>query len=258
MLRRRAHRDSFAFAFRALARSTKCGVVFSGDLFQYDNANGLLRPRFTTNPSSGGYGPSDIHSAYNLLSPRPASKRWPSSYLTTTRDAEKTSPCTASHYGLPACTTAHNWFFKKENQKTARRHRCRRRLRLGLWDHLELDMVSLLPDCHILLVDANSATNSDLYKSVRHCPRVCTAVGGRLISNSYGRLGIEQADRRCDLHLKPPWCRDHGEFRVTRLRVSYPAASRYVTAGGGTSLPRRPLARIDRDFMERPVSAKEE
>jgi len=95
-------------------------------------------------------------------------------------------------YGLPACTTANG--LKKEEPERARRPRLTNvRLRLGV----EISLTSNMSLGRLLggqqsAVEAKSANNS-LYKAVRQARR---RPAWPAISNSYGRRGSEQSDRR--------------------------------------------------------------
>jgi subtilase family serine protease len=97
---------------------------------------------------------------------------------------------------------------------------------------LDLDAVSAAcPDCHILLVEANSPTDTDLMTAVD----TAVALGASAVSNSYG--GAEDPTiLAADKHL------DHAGVAITASSgdsgygVQWPASSPYVTAVGGTTL----------------------
>jgi subtilase family serine protease len=104
----------------------------------------------------------------------------------------------------------------------------------GLEISLDLDMVSAVcPNCHILLVEGTTNLDSDLYTA----EDTAAALGANAISNSWGgdEYSGETAD---DVHF------NHSGAAITvssgdnGYGVEYPAASRYVTAVGGTSLNR--------------------
>jgi subtilase family serine protease len=104
----------------------------------------------------------------------------------------------------------------------------------GLEISLDLDMVSAVcPNCHILLVEGNTNLNSDLYTA----EDTAAALGANAISNSYG--GSESsAETASDVHFNHPGVAITASSGDNGYGVSYPAASRYVTAVGGTSLTR--------------------
>ena len=94
-------------------------------------------------------------------------------------------------------------------------------------------MVSAIcPNCHILLVEASSSYISDLGKAVNRA----VSLGARFVSNSYG-AGESSSDTSYDSQYF-----NHPGVAITvsagdgGYARSYPAASRYVTAIGGTTL----------------------
>ena len=107
------------------------------------------------------------------------------------------------------------------------------------WDEeesLDLDMVSAIcPNCRIILVEANSAEISDLGTGVN----AAVSLGAKFVSNSYN--GPEQASDTTDdnAYFKHPGVALTAAGGDTGYGVGYPAASRYVTSVGGTSLVRR-------------------
>jgi len=138
---------------------------------------------------------------------------------------------------LPPCTTS-NGCFKKVNQNggstppTANAS-------WGQEISLDLDMVSAVcPNCHILLVEANSASLADLGAAVN----TAASLGGNAISNSYG--GSEfSGETSQDSFYNHPGHAITVSSGDSGYGVQYPAASQYVTAVGGTSLSRTSNAR---------------
>ena len=99
---------------------------------------------------------------------------------------------------------------------------------------LDLDMVSAVcPNCHILLVESNTNLDSDLYTAEDTAARL----GANAISNSWGgsEYSGETAD---DSHFNHPGAAITASSGDSGYGVSFPAASRYLTAVGGTSLTR--------------------
>src|SRR5436309_1833516 len=104
---------------------------------------------------------------------------------------------------------------------------------------LDLDMVSAVcPNCKILLVESNTNLDSDLYTAEDTAARL----GATTISNSWG--GSEYSGQTADdahfNHLGIAITASSGD---NGYGVSYPAASRYLTAVGGTSLTRNSSSR---------------
>ncbi|HEY7019160.1 MAG TPA: S53 family peptidase [Gaiellaceae bacterium] len=181
-----------------------------------------------------GYGPADLRSAYRLASA--AAKRGGSQTVAIVDayddpNAEADLAVYCSYYGLPACTTA-NGCFRKVNQSGGTLPMPPANPDWGLEISLDLDMVSAVcPNCHILLVEATTNLNTDLYTAVD----TAAALGANAISNSYG--GSESSDETADdVHFNHPGAAITASSGDDGFGVSYPAASPFVTAVGGTSL----------------------
>src|ERR1035437_9192420 len=142
---------------------------------------GVLRSSATIG-NNGAYDPSYLQSAYATP---PATKGAVQTVAIVDAygdpSAEADLASYRSYFGLSACSTTNGCFSKVDEsgggeppsgapgsgQETA----------------LDLDMVSAMcPNCHILLVEANSASISDLGKSVNEA----VALGANVVSNSYG------------------------------------------------------------------------
>jgi subtilase family serine protease len=199
------------------------------------SSNGV-KPAATTPP---GYGPDDLRSAYNLLSSTAGSGRTVA--IVDAYDdpnAEKDLGVYRAQYGLSACTTSNGCFEKVNQSGGSKAPRAN-----GGWAQeisLDLDMVSAIcPQCHILLVEASSASMTNLGAAVN----TAAAAGVTAISNSYG--GSESSS---DINYDKTYF-NHPGVTITASSgdngygVEYPAASQYVTAVGGTSLKRDSSAR---------------
>jgi hypothetical protein len=173
-----------------------------------------------------GVGPTDIRAAYGLTG---ASSGGRTVAIVDAYDAPSAEADLATYrkqFGLPACTTA-NGCFRKVNQTGGSRAP---RANAG-WAQeisLDLDMVSATcPDCHILLVEANSASFVDLAAAVNTAAKL----GASAISNSYG--GTDQPALSAY---------DHPGIAITASTgdagygVESPASFPGVIAVGGTSL----------------------
>src|SRR5664280_1014138 len=138
-----------------------------------------------------------------------------------------------STFGMSACTTA-NGRFRKINQSGGTSYPRSN----GGWAEeisLDLDMVSAIcPSCHILLVEASSASFTNLGTAVNTAAKQAGVVA---ISNSYG--GSESSS---DLTYDNAYFKNHAGIAITVSSgdgcygVEYPAASQDVTAVGGTTL----------------------
>jgi hypothetical protein len=184
-----------------------------------------------------GLGASDLRSAYAL----PTGGEGRTVAIVAAYDDPKAEADLAvyrSRYGLPACTTA-NGCFRKVDQHGGG-HLPAADPGWAEEESLDLDMVSAVcPDCHILLLEADRPSMRDLGTAVR----TAVALGARYVSNSYGS-DERSTDARSDASYF-----DHPGVAITVASgddgygVNYPAASRYVTAVGGTSLTRASNAR---------------
>jgi subtilase family serine protease len=195
--------------------------------------NGKVNPAAVT-PS--GYGPADLRSAYNITS----------SGTTTTiaivdaygyNNAESDLATYRAQYGLPACTTA-NGCFRKIDQNGGTNYP---RMDTG-WAQeqaLDLDMASAMcPNCHILLVQATSATYGNLATAVR---TAAATAGVTVISNSYG--GSETGSTGYETSYNQPGKAVTVSTGDSGYGVQFPASSPHVIAVGGTHLVRASNAR---------------
>ncbi|HKU66232.1 MAG TPA: S53 family peptidase [Candidatus Baltobacteraceae bacterium] len=199
-------------------------------------------PMPTPTPASSappGYGPADLQSAYALPSSTAGSGQTVAivdAYDDPT--AENDLGVYRSQYGLPPCTST-NGCFRKVNQAGGSTPPGTD----ASWAQeisLDIDMVSAVcPNCHILLVEANSAQMTDLGAAVNEA----VALGANAISNSYGsnEYSGETTDEAAYFN--------HPGHAITvssgdgGYGVEFPAASQYVTAVGGTALSRASNAR---------------
>ena len=211
-----------------------CGAVPLG----YARCFSLVRGNSTAAGPSG-YGPADLQSAYKLPSSTGGSGQTVA--IVDAFDdptAEQDLAQYRSFYGLPPCTTA-NGCFRKVNQNGGTLPMPAPSPDWALEISLDLDMVSAVcPNCHILLVEANTNLSSDLYVAEDTAARL----GANAISNSWG--GSEYSGQTSDdAHFNHPGVAITASSGDNGYGVSYPAASRYLTAVGGTSLTRNSSAR---------------
>ncbi|HYT40138.1 MAG TPA: S8 family serine peptidase, partial [Acidimicrobiia bacterium] len=137
-----------------------------------------------------------------------------------------------AQFGLPACTTD-NGCFRKVDQRGGSAYP-RGDVGWGQEIALDLDMVSAVcPACNILLVEADSNSFANLTAAV---DRAAT-MGATVISNSYG--GSEfSTETTWESHYNHPGVAITVSSGDNGYGVEFPAASRYVTAVGGTRLTR--------------------
>lgn len=186
-------------------------------------------------PNAGGpagYHPADLQSAYKL--PSSTAGTGQTVAIVDAYDDPKAESDLAvyrSMFGLPACTTA-NGCFKKVNQNGGSTPPAGN-TGWGQEISLDLDMVSAIcPNCHILLVEANSPTFKNLGISVNTAAKL----GANAISNSYG--GSESST---EVNIEKTYY-THPGIAITASAgdsgygAQSPAAFNTLTAVGGTSL----------------------
>jgi N-acetylneuraminic acid mutarotase len=184
-----------------------------------------------------GFGPTDLQSAYNL----PSGGAGQTVAIVDAYDAPTAESDLAVYrqqYGLPPCTTA-NGCFKKIDQRGGASYPPAD----SGWAaeiSLDLDMVSAVcPSCNILLVEADDAYTNNLGTAVNQA----VAQGAKFVSNSYGGGEGSDETQSDDAYYHHPGVVVTASTGDSGYGVSYPAASPYVTAVGGTSLVKDTSAR---------------
>ena len=181
------------------------------------------------------YGPSALRFAYNLSYSSTAKGGGQTVAIVDSNDypnLESDLATYRSQYGLPACTTA-NGCFRKVNQSGAQSNYPAYDGGWGGEEVLDVDMVSAIcPNCHIIVVEANSPTANDLNAA----EDTAIELGAKFISNSWG--GTSSVSGTAG---NGPWD-SHPGVVVTASSgdsgygVEYPAAYTDVVGVGGTSL----------------------
>ncbi|MEU6469849.1 S53 family peptidase [Streptomyces massasporeus] len=185
--------------------------------------------------SPSGYGPADLRNAYGLTSAAANNGSGRTIAIVDAYDdpdAESDLAAYRSHYGLPACTTA-NGCFKKVGQTGSTTALPTADSGWAGEMSLDLDMASAIcPNCHITLVEAKSASMANLGTAVNEA----VSLGAKYVSNSYGG-GESSSDATYDsTYFNHPGVAITVSAGDAGYGAEYPAASRYVTAVGGTSL----------------------
>ncbi|MGV9886806.1 S53 family peptidase [Streptomyces sp. NPDC003395] len=186
----------------------------------------------TAAAAPSGYGPASLQAAYNLPSTTAGSGRTVA--IVDAYDdpnAEADLAVYRSQYGLPACTTANGCFTKVDQSGGTKYPRGN-----SGWAEeisLDLDMVSAAcPNCKILLVEASSSTMTNLGTAVNTAVRL----GAKFVSNSYGGSESSSDATYDSSYFNHPGVAITVSSGDNGYGVEYPAASKYVTAVGGTSL----------------------
>jgi subtilase family serine protease len=182
-----------------------------------------------------GYGPSDLQDAYGLTA---ASANNGSGQTVAIVDAYDDPNAAAdlatyrSYYGLPACTVA-NGCFKKVSQTGSTTSLPTANSGWAGEISLDLDMVSAIaPNAHILLVEAKSATDANLGTAVNEAVKL----GAKFVSNSYGGSESSSDTSYDSSYYNHPGVAITASAGDEGYGAEYPAASKYVTAVGGTAL----------------------
>jgi hypothetical protein len=223
-----------------------CAAVPAGFARCFSFVKGNGTPLDVTAPA--GYGPADLQSAYALPSASGGSGQTVA--IVDAFDdptAESDLGSYRSYYGLPPCTTA-NGCFRKVNETGGTLPPPPPNPDWGLEISLDLDMVSAVcPNCHILLVEANTNLDSDLYTA----EDTAAALGANAISNSWGGSEYKGRDRG-RRPLQPPRPRHHGQLGRQRLRRRIPGRLALRDRGRRhLAQPRRRKPRLERDRLER-------
>jgi subtilase family serine protease len=218
------------------ADSARCfaKVVTHDDGTTFDAA-----PAAGTGAQPAGWGPADLKSAYNL----PDFSGTPTVAIVDAYDnpnAESDLAAYRSQYGLTPCTSGGtNPCFTKVNQNGVAGSYPVADTGWAEEIALDLDMVSsACPSCHILLVEASSNSFTNLMAGVDTAAARADVVA---ISNSYGANEFS-GETTYDSHFNHPGKAITVSSGDSGYGAEYPAASRYVTATGGTSLSRSTTA----------------
>ncbi|MEU0190236.1 S53 family peptidase [Streptomyces afghaniensis] len=194
-----------------------------------------ISPSAAEASSPSGYGPSDLQAAYGLTSAAASNGTGRTIAIVDAYDdpnAESDLAAYRSHYGLPACTTA-GGCFKKVSQTGSSTALPTADSGWSGEISLDLDMASAIcPNCHILLVEAKSASMANLGTAVNEA----VSLGATYVSNSYGG-GESSSDATYDsAYFNHPGVAITVSAGDSGYGAEYPAASKYVTAVGGTRL----------------------
>jgi subtilase family serine protease len=177
-----------------------------------------------------GYGPSDLKSAYKISTSATATVAIVDAYANPNVVSDLAAY--RNQYGLGNCGST---CLTVVNQNGATSPLPSGDTGWGEEIDLDVEMVSAIcPSCHILLVEANSNSLTDLGTAVNTAASFHPAA----ISNSYGTSGEFSGETSYDAYYT------HSNIAVTASSgdngygVEFPAASSHVVAVGGTSLSR--------------------
>jgi subtilase family serine protease len=193
-----------------------------------------------------GYYPCDLQSAYSLPSMTAGSGQTVA--VVDAYDDPKAEADLAfyrSEFGLPPCTTSNGCFAKVNQHGVQGSPPPTDEIGWAVEISLDVDMVSAIcPNCHIILMEANSDQLSDLQVAVASAARL----GATQISNSYGALEFD-GENAADPYYHQPGAMVVASAGDGDYGVEYPAASPYVTSVGGTNLTAAANARGWNEFV---------
>lgn len=180
---------------------------------------------------AGGYGPTDLQSAYNLPTTGGAGQTVAIVDAYDDPNAESDLNTYRSYFGLAACTSA-NGCFRKVDQNGGTTYPAANSGWAGEIS-LDLDMVSAAcASCNIVLVEANSASYADLDTAENRA----AALGATEISNSFGGGEVNAGDNAYN----------HAGIAITASAgdsgtgASQPCSYSTVVCVGGTTLSSDP------------------
>jgi hypothetical protein len=230
--------------------TAKDASAFPDVIVQRDQAHaGATFP--ATGAAPAAYGPSDLRSAYNLVSAAASGGKGATVAIVGAFDDPSAASDLAAYrstYKLPACTKA-SGCFKEVNENGQSNPLPTGNDNGGaMWaqaDAIGVDMVSAVcPNCHILLVEASDVQASDMGAAVDSAVKL----GARYVIVGWSLEGMYSA--AVDKTLDHPGVAivaaagDRGYYPFCCFgEASYPADSQYVISVGGTTLTRASNAR---------------
>ncbi|MEU6226053.1 putative Ig domain-containing protein [Streptomyces sp. NPDC047042] len=179
-----------------------------------------------------GLSPANLHSAYNLPSTGGSGLTVAVVDAYNDPNAEADLGTYRSQFGLSACTKA-NGCFKQVSQTGSTTSLPTNDTGWAGEEALDLDMVSAVcPNCNIILVEANSANDTDLGIAENEA----VTLGAKFVSNSWGGDEASSQTSEDTSYFKHPGVAITVSAGDSAYGAEYPATSQYVTAVGGTAL----------------------
>ena len=198
---------------------------------QRTDVRGVAANAIAPNVTPSGYGPADLASAYKLSTGAGAGETVAIVDAFNDPTAASDLATYRSQFGLPACTVA-SGCLQIVNQNGATSPLPANNSGWAGEESLDLDMVSAIcPNCHIILVEASSASDANLYAAEDRA----VTMGAKFVSNSWG--GPEYSGQTTDdSHFNHPGVAITVSSGDSGTGAQFPATSRFVTAVGGTHL----------------------
>jgi hypothetical protein len=187
--------------------------------------------------STAGYTPLDLQGAYGLTAAAAkAADGETIAVVDAFNDPDAASDLAQyrTNFGLPACTTASGCLTIMNEYGGTKLPKSDPTGGWELEESLDLDMVSAIcPGCSIVLLEADSASISDLASAERTASRV---PGVDAVSNSWGSGAEFIGENQFDQDFYAPGVAIVAAGGDDGYGTQYPAVSPYVTSAGGTSL----------------------
>ncbi|MGQ4478208.1 putative Ig domain-containing protein [Streptomyces sp. SAS_276] len=179
-----------------------------------------------------GLSPANLHSAYALPSTGGSGLTVAVVDAYNDPNAESDLATYRSNFGLSACTKA-NGCFKQVSQTGSTTSLPTNDSGWAGEEALDIDMVSAVcPNCNIILVEANSATDANLGTAENEA----VTLGAKFVSNSWGGSESSSQTSEDTSYFKHPGVAITVSSGDEAYGAEYPATSQYVTAVGGTAL----------------------
>lgn len=218
----------------AMVSTTTVSPTFATPIAQPQvvGTTGTAAPAARATGSAAPYGPTALHNAYNLPTTTASTQTVAIIDAFDDPNAETDLATYRSMFGIAACTTA-NGCFRKVNQMGATSPLPTTNASWGVEISLDLDMVSAIcQNCHLLLVEANSASLNDLGTAANEA----ITLGANEESNSYGAAEAPGESATCSQFYTHPGVAVTASSGDFGLGVEFPSACPAVTGVGGTTL----------------------
>jgi subtilase family serine protease len=233
-----------AMSFPAVAQAERDRKVCGPEAREFARCHALVavtsKDRPAATPAPTGLNPVDLRSAYKLTTATTAGTGKTIAIVDAFDDPNAAANLGVyrAEFGIPACTTT-TGCFRKVDQSGGTAYPAAN-ASWGQEISLDLDMASAIcPNCKILLVEARTSSIVNLGTAVNTAARL----GANVISNSYGGGEFSSEASYETAYYHHPGIAVVASSGDAGYGVQFPAASRYVTAVGGTTLTRATNAR---------------
>jgi len=215
---------------------TRAGQMECLSLIRTDTAHRLGAAR---TQAVSGYGPTDLRSAYNLASASSSRGVGETVAVVDAFNDPKAAPDLATyraHYGLPPCNASTGaGCVTKVNQEGQASPLPPGNAQWAAQESVDLDMVSAIcPNCHILLVEANSTSVNDLGAA----ENTAVSAGAKFVSNSWDGTEVPSESFFDNRYFNHPGVALAVAAGNGGYGTGWPSSSQYVTSVGGTTLTR--------------------